>query len=113
MLLDTMEPPDKKKKMGRPLKPLEELAAQKKPRNFNLRTNEILGPILEFMARPENNNMSLKMLLARLGRREFLNPFSDHNNYDDGHMFSRIINNEDLFKAPNIDALDGVVLKVA
>ena len=42
-----------------------------------------------------------------------MNPFSDLNNYDDGHMFSRIINNEDVFKAPNIDALDGVVLKVA
>ena len=108
-----MEPQTKKRKMGRPLKSLEELAAQPKPRNFNLRTNEILNPILKFLARPENKNMSLKMLLARLGRRECMNPFSDHNNYDDGHMFSRIINNEDVFKAPNIDALDGVVLKVA
>ena len=69
--------------------------------------------VVDIMVLFENKNMSLKMLLARLGRRECMNPFSDHNNYDDGHMFSRIINNEDVFKAPIIDALDGVVLKVA
>ena len=95
--------------MGAPLKPLEKLVSK----NFNLRTDEILDPILEFLSRPENKNYSLKKLLARLGRRESLNPFSEHNNYDDGHMFSRIIRGEDVFKAPNIDALDGVVLKVA
>ena len=94
-------------KLGPPLRPLEGL----KDGAYKNRTDPALQPVLEFLDQQENDGMSLKIFLARAGRRFCLDPNSRHYNPKDGQMFSRILNGEDVFLAPVLLPIDGVVLK--
>ena len=59
----------------------------------------------------ENNGMGVLELYARVCRRIVSNPKSKHHKPEHGQLLSRIINKEEIFKAPILLPIDGVVLK--
>ena len=99
----------KKSKFGRPVKPLEEIESDA---NYKLKTDEIFKPILDFLDRKENFGESFFTLICKFGRRECLNQKSRHYSPKNGQIFQRILRGEDVFMAPKLEPIDGVVLKV-
>ena len=54
--------------------------------------------------------MDLATFMSRLARRATLDPESRHYNCNHCQVFTRIINGEDVFKAPVFEPIDGVAL---
>ena len=96
----------KKSKRGRPSKSLKDLYEL----NFKRRTNDTYKTILDFLEEPKNKDMDLETFMSRLARRATLDPESRHYNCNHCQVFTRIINGEDVFKAPVFEPIDGVAL---
>ena len=78
---------------------------------FKKRTQKLFQISLDLLEEKENNGMGVLELHARVCRRIVSNPKSRHYNPEHSQLLSRIINKEDIFKAPVLLPIDGVVLK--